>query len=195
MMKRIKVIFLFLVGCALTIHGCLKQDISYKPEKYLEPSEQTNFVYSIARYLAKMPERADYENRFESEFDDYYRKMASGHRLEAYFIAETGDHYFLISRHAPSLKPKRVATGGRLRYGPDDSTIVYYEEVFRTWKMEEEEMKEKSNLLFDKMVRQEDLSRYYTDETSQEEYIQFPDKTTRYNTEDRRWELIADISE
>ncbi|WP_238531621.1 hypothetical protein [Nitritalea halalkaliphila] len=39
-----------------------------------------------------------------------------------------------------------------------DGQLLHYEEVFRTWKFEEEELLEKGLFLFDRMVRGEDLT-------------------------------------
>lgn len=189
MIKQVVFIAL-LLGGLLTIAGCSEQDRVYNPAAYYDSAGQEAFKYRIARYVAHLPKKATYDTRFDTAFDAAYRHAAAHHRLDAYYVAADGYHYFLVSRVAPSLKQKRVATGGRLQYAADDATIESYEEIFRTWKMEEEELHEKSFLLFDKMVLQEDLSRYYTENLPKEDYIEFPDKNTRYNKELRRWEII-----
>lgn len=189
MIKQAVIVFL-LLGGLLGIAGCADQERVYSPAAYFDSAGQEAFKYRIARYIAHLPKKATYDNRFDTAFDAAYRQAAARHRLDAYYRDTDGYHYFLISRVAPSLKQKRVATGGRLKYAADDTTIAFYEEIFRTWKMEEDELHEKSFLLFDKMALQEDLSRYHTENSPREDYIEFPDKNTRYNKELRRWEVI-----
>jgi len=83
------------------------------------------------------------------------------------------------------MQVKRVGTGVCLRFEGD--SITYYNEVFRTWKMPEEELAEKGGLLFSKMVRGEDLTPYYNANSGKEEYIEFPDDQVRFDTLRRVW--------
>lgn len=174
--------------------ACIQQDRDYNPTTYLDSVEQEAFKFRIARYIVPLPKNASYETRFDTVFDNYYMRSAERHRLDAYYRAPDSFHYFLVTKVAPSLSNKRVAIGGRLRYAADGTSIEYYEEVFRTWKMKENTLQEKSMLLFDKMILRQDLSRYYTENSPKEEYIEFPDRNTRYNVELRQWELIADTA-
>ncbi len=186
------VFLLLLLGGLLGAAGCSDHDNRiYDPAAYFDSAGQEAFKYRIARYITHLPKKAVYDTRFDTAFDAAYRHAAAQYRLEAYHEAPDGYHYFMVSRVAPSLKQKRVATGGRLKYAADTTSIEAYEEIFRTWKMEEDELREKSYLLFDKMVLQEDLSRYYTENSPKEDYIEFPDKNTRYNKELRRWEGVV----
>ncbi|HMN90369.1 MAG TPA: hypothetical protein PKD70_08675 [Saprospiraceae bacterium] len=163
-----------------------------KPEAYsadntLDSNAQQAFLYDIIRYMGKLPGKANQMTKFEAVFDDHYREQAARHRLELYYNdAKTGDIYFLTSRIAPSIKVKRVAIGGKLRRD-EQGKVVYYEEVFRTWKMEEPEMKEKSGMLFVKMLKGEDLSLYYPENSGKEEYIEFPNQDVYFDVAQRVW--------
>ena len=53
--------------------------------------------------------------------------------------------------------------------------------------MEEKELKEKTNLLFEKYVNEEDLTPYYTKNSGNDFYIEFPDDNNIYNVEKRQW--------
>lgn len=66
--------------------------------------------------------------------------------------------------------------------------LIEYEEVFRTWKMKEEDLKARGTLLFDSMVNGKDLSPYYRT-NSTEEYIEFPDGHSFYDKEERMWRI------
>lgn len=179
MMKRL----LFVVFAALALLGCSgKKD--FTPAAYLTPQQQDQNMWKIIRYLAKPPEGLLPMEIFYPQYDSFYRAAQSLHRLDAYYI--DGDvHYFLVSRRAPSIKDKRVATGGRMKFD-EQGNLTEYEEVFRTWKMEDEVLKKKSLFLFDILVRGGDLTRYYTANNS-EEYIEFPDERTYFDVQSRTW--------
>lgn len=177
MKKTLFVVLLALGSC---------QPKGYGPDEYLTPGEQDAIMWSIIRYIGRPPEGSSFQNLFSAEFDDYYQEQQSFHRLDAFFIK--GDtSFFLISRRAPSLEDKRVTTGGKLIIG-DGGKITYYEEIFRTYKMKEEELKVKGNFLFDLMVKNGDLTRYQRVNNS-EEYIEFPDPINYYDVKDRKWKI------
>ncbi len=180
-MKNIQ---LLLLGLCILMSACSDRP-EYKVSKYLTESEALQFKQSIIRYVASLPKRANDSNKFESRFDEHYRKQLDLVRLDKYYPSKDGYIYFETSRIAPSFKIKRVATAGRLTYNPDGK-ISEYEEVYRTWKMEEEELAEKTNLLFSRFIAGEDLAHYLT-ANSDEEYIEFPDHQVKYDKELRRW--------
>jgi hypothetical protein len=177
-MKYFSLIFIF------TLVGCGK---NYKPDQYLTVQKQDEIMWKVIRYLAKPPEGLTKPERFYKGYDPYYLEQQSRHRLDAYFV-DGDQHYFLISRQAPSLVEKRVATGGRLKLGASGK-LLEYEEVFRTWKMKPEVLKEKALFLFDKMVKSEPLEKYRTKWTFPDEYIEFPDDVNYYDKDAREWKL------
>jgi hypothetical protein len=177
--------FLFVVFVALNLLGCSEKK-DFTPSAHLTPQQQDQNIWKIIRYLAKPPEGLLPMEVFYPQYDSFYHVAQGLHRLDAYYINEE-THYFLISRRAPSIKDKRVATGGRMKFD-ELGNLTEYEEVFRTWKMEDEVLKKKSLLLFDILVRGGDLTRYYTNNNS-EEYIEFPDPINYYDVKDRKWKI------
>jgi hypothetical protein len=168
------------------IQSCnFKKD--YNPHSYLSVKEKDKVLMSIIRYLGKPLENVGLDERFDAKHDAYYLDIASRHRFDHYYIDDKGYHYFLISRPAPSLFEKRVATGGQLKFD-ETGKLIKYEEVFRTWKMKEEDLKARGTLLFDLMVNGKDLSPYYRS-NSTEEYIEFPDDHNYYDKEERMWRI------
>ncbi len=142
-------------------------------------------MQQVIRYIARSPEGIAPEQRTERRFDDHYAEQRRLHRLDAYYV-DGAAHYFLVSRVAPSLTEKRVAIGGRLERD-ETGTITYYEEVFRTWKMEPDTLSKRSLFLFDRMVRGEDLTGFYSSKTGNTDYIEFPDDRTFFDTRQRIW--------
>ncbi len=157
----------------------------YEVSSHLSSSEQEAYKKSIIRYVAPLPEKAGEESRFDVKFDAHYDRQTDRVRLDKYFPSPDGYIYFEVSRIAPSFKVKRVATAGRLRYD-ETGGIEEYEEVYRTWKMEEEELAAKTKLLFSRFIAGRELTPYLT-ANSDEEYVEFPDNQVKYDKEQRRW--------
>jgi hypothetical protein len=168
---------------ALLLISCGSKD--YSPSSHLTPKEEYDNVWKIIRYIGRAPENLTMPERFYNGYDDHYKEQMSLHRLDAYYI-EGDTHYFLISRQAPSLVEKRVATGGKMKLD-EKGDVVEYEEVFRTWKMPDSLQVKKSIFLFDKMVKGESLEPYLTKNSTPEEYIEFPDDNTYYDRGERTW--------
>lgn len=153
-----------------------------------KPSEEIEkmLLARIIRYAGYLPKKADDLTKFDTIYDSFYAEQAVKHRIDRYHRdSVTGDVYLLVSRIAPSLKIKRVAIGIHLRMEGD--SITHYNEVFRTWKMEEAVLEEKGGLLYNLMAKGKDLSPYYPQHSGKEEYIEFPDEHTRFDVDKRTW--------
>lgn len=178
----------FIVISLLFVVGCSSNKIDIEPSSYLDSTEIGDFNYSIIRYAGDLAGKASQDNKFDSSFDDYYKNLSAAHKLRFYFTDTASGHtYFLLTRIAPSLTQKYVAIGGKLKMNKD--SITYYEEIFRTWKMPEEEQLKVSEMLFNKMIKGEDLSMYYPENSGDEYIIEFPSEKVFFDTTRRRWLL------
>jgi hypothetical protein len=157
----------------------------YVPQSHLNLQEQHDVMNSIIRYVAKLPRRVADSLRMLDQYDEHYEKQLANYKLKRYFIASNGEQFFLVSRRAPSIHEKYVATAGRMRFDKEGN-ITEYEEVFRTWKLFENELNERAPYLFDLMVKGEDLTPYYA-ASSGFNYIEFPDENVYYDKEARSW--------
>lgn len=157
--------------------------IGQLPDKALEQE----ILNRIIRYLGQLPPKgATHENKFDARFDEHYQALVPQHRIDLYHRdSVTGDIYLLVSRIAPSMYVKRVGTG--IHFSMPADSITHYNEVFRTWKMPEDELAKKGGMLFSKMVRGEDLRPFYPQNSGKEEYIEFPDANVRFDTLRRIW--------
>lgn len=177
-----RAVFFFVL--ILFVTGCFT-DKNYDASRYLSALEQHQFIQNIIFYIGDLPKNANHQSKFDQKYNDHYVKQLGRFRLDKYFKANDGYIYFEVSRLAPSFKIKRVATGGRLKYD-SKNTIIEYEELYRTWKMVDNELELKTAVLFQKMINREDLSPYYTANSS-EEYIEFPDDMVSFNKDLRCW--------
>jgi len=164
-----------------------KETRDFSAKNILTTAEIDEFKYDIIRYVGKLAGRANHETKFNQEFDIHYLELAANHQLPFYYIKEeTGEIYFMITRIAPSIHYRKVAVGGKLTRN-ESGEITYYEEAFRTWKMEENVLLEKSHKIFSDYVDGKDLSKYYPENSGGEEYIEFPNEEVYYDTEQRIW--------
>jgi hypothetical protein len=181
-------LIIFIVIFSLFVVGCSSNKIDIEPSSYLDSTEIGDFKYSIIRYAGDLAGKASHDNKFDPSFDDYYKNLSAAHELRFYSADTASEHtYFLLTRIAPSLTKKYVAIGGKLKMNKD--SITYYEEVFRTWKMPEEEQLKVSEMLFNKMIKGEDLSMYYPENSGDEYIIEFPSEKVFFDTTRRRWLL------
>lgn len=178
---------IFLLAILLFGSGCenKKNENTFLYTDSITESEQEELIYSIIRYAGRLAPQATHETKFESRFDDDYRKIVSDYTLHFIKKGESENTFFLISRIAPSLYEKRIAIGGEMRN--ENGSITFYKEHFRTWRMVEQEMLEKSTLLFGKMINNESLASYYPKNSGDKEFIEFPNEDVWFDTESRLW--------
>jgi hypothetical protein len=167
------------------ILGACNTKNNYQVSKHLTPQQQDEMMWKIIRYIGRAPEGLTFEERFYTPYDSVYQQQARLHKFDAYFIKDN-THYFLVSRRAPSLVDKRVATGGKFTLA-DDNKIAEYEEVFRTWKMVPDTLAKREMILFDKFVNGESLESYETRNSNGVEYIEFPDERTYFDKTAKQW--------
>ncbi|MCH8557228.1 MAG: hypothetical protein LAT84_05380 [Balneolia bacterium] len=174
----------FFAACSSAQKDTPSLDI--QAESQLSPDERYQLIDQIIRYAGRMPSEATVLTRHESRFDDAYAQIASRHRLDFYHRTEEGREFLLISRDARSLHQRRVATGIEMQR---DTTgrITHYNEHFRTWAMDPQELETKSDKLFRVMASGSDLSPWYPENSGTEEYIEFPNEWSRFDQDQRVW--------
>jgi len=179
-MKRIA----FGLILSVLIVGACSTKNNYQVSTHLTPQQQDEMMWKIIRYVGRAPEGLTFEERFYKPYDSLYQEQAKLHKFDAYY--KSGNtHYFLVSRRAPSLVDKRVATGGKFVLVEDK--VTEYEEVFRTWKMVPDTLAKRELFLFDKFVKGESLTPYETRNSHGIEYIEFPDERTYFDKALKQW--------
>lgn len=179
---------LFVVIISFFVFGCSTEKFVIDPIAYLDSAEQNSVKYKVIRYAGDLPGKGSHDNKFDSSFNDHYLKVSAAHQLRFYYEdAKTEYSFFLLTRIAPSLSEKYVAIGGKLKLSAD--SLVFYEEVFRTWKMPENDQLKTAEMLFRKMLKGEDLRQYYPENSGNDYIIEFPSSRVYFDTSKRRWLL------
>lgn len=196
MKSNFTVLFIIIFTHLILLSSCTRHSDNFIADDIFSEQEQVQLIESIIRFSGHLPPKANHQSKFDPQFDDHYLNLVQRHKLEFIHLAEDGTIYFLKTRPAASLYNKRVAIAGRVQFKSlvyDLESILFYEEIFRTWKMKEEELLKKSALLFNMMIRQDDLTPYYSENSGDEEYIEFPNRYTHFDNEQRIWVTSLEI--
>lgn len=178
-------IFIALISLIILVISCQQELHLVIPGDKPSETQESLVLQKVIRYLGSLPDKVGWQDRFSKEYDGHYDQEITRYRIDRYFESDqTGDIYFLASRIAPSIYEKRVSYGVHMRMTGD--SISYYHEVFRTWKHTEEVLNPRADSLFAMMVNGDDLRPYYADQKG-DQYIEFPDSNTYYDTISRRW--------
>ena len=177
----------FVFACITLLAACSSQTDKYSPARQLSVKEMDANLWAMIRYLGKSPEGLTSLERFYPAYDSHYVEQMKLLTLDAWY--KVGDaQYFLVSKSAPSITEKRVATGGKVIFD-ESGGIREYEEVFRTWKMMPDTLKKRSIFLFDRMVKEETLRPFQTKYSNGKEFIEFPDQATYYDKSNHIWKM------
>ncbi len=179
--------YIFFIALCILVFSCKQKETSINPLDYLSKQEQFDFKYAVSRYVDRLPKNATEQTKFDAAFDEEYKKRSENADLLFYYVDEkTQEIYFAIAKIAPSLTVKKVVTAGKLKKNAE-GVITEYEEEFRTWKMEVDELKSVSEMLFTKYINNEDLSPFYTRNANGKFIIEFPDENVSYDKVKRTW--------
>jgi len=158
----------------------------YNPDTYHSKQEQDKILRKTLYYSTKLPPGATRETRFDEKFNWYYDKAREEYDIVRYFVSDSGEEYFLMTRKARSMTPMREGIGGKLKLD-DKGGLAEYEEIFRTWKMPADTLAKRGAFLFDKMIEGKDLTMYYS-KYQGDRFIEFPDERIVFDKKEWVWE-------
>lgn len=180
---NIMVLTLLLVSC----QESPKANRSLNQIHELSEEAQREFSQKVIRYIGRKPEEASQENKFHAYFDEHYEKEIKSMHLSHYFAHPIdGRVFFVYNRIAPSVQLKKVALGGYVSFN-QHGEVKQLKEVFRTWKNIPEHIDSISTILFDKMIDGESLEPYWTKNTNNFDFIEFPSDNVWYDTISFTW--------
>ena len=177
---------------SLLLFGCKPEPKNISPNTYLSPEQQTKLKNDVVRYIDDLAKYANHQNKFDTIFDKEYAQKAD--KLDLIFVYKLSENdtiFFAISKIAPSMKIKKVVTAGKLIYNKTQK-ISYYQESFRTWKMEIPDLEKSTAMMFQKFVNNDDLSEFYTKNSNGKFLIEFPDDNNFFDTNARLWKFKGD---
>lgn len=183
---------LILSALVLLLFACNTSKAKYELSNY--KINYDGVLDTIIPHFAKNHDTIPVALKFSPKFKFYYdlQKQERNYQWLNYTEAEDGYSYFLIKRDEPSLKrDKFIAICGRFKRSKNGSIdSASYEEIFWTWKMRVEPLKEKALTLFEKAVEGKSLADY-TPEKSKDEWIEFPGNGVYYDKSSQSWKTKA----
>lgn len=179
-MKKLNGLFILVL---LTAIACGEGNGS-DPNDHMSEFEQKGLMTEVVHYAAKLPPNATHKTKFNSKFDEYYSSVAADYKWVSMKPGKNGGYFYLITRPARSINPMFEGIGGYFKI--ENDSLVEYDEVFRTWKLPQEDLDVKGKMLFDRMVEGKDLTIYYPKFTG-DQYIEFPDGRYAFDKQKRVW--------
>lgn len=180
MQKATLIIIVFLLVLA-----CQQKNLDTNPLHHLNTQEILSLKEQTVRYFERLPTKATEQNKFDTIFNEYYSQKAKEADVLQYFKNENGEEFFAVSKIAPSIKLKKVATIIQIKREMD--SVILYKEILRTWKMEVPELQEKTKVLFDLAIQNKSFEKYLTKNSQPEFWIEFPDDHTYFDDKSRSW--------
>lgn len=147
---------------------------------------QDNFLKVMVHYTSRLAPEATHETKFNAEFDWYYdRAVKECKILYCVFKEQDSTYNVFVARDARSITPMKEGIAITLEFD-NQGGFKKYNEVFRMWKMQEDTLAKRGKFLFNRMIKGEDLSLYYS-RFQQDRFIEFPDDRFTFDTTLRRW--------
>lgn len=147
-------------------------------------------MLQIVPFIAKLHDSIAEKNRLNIENIEFIKTHIEERQYKwlNFYEDSLKTYYFQISRLEPSIKnDKFSAICGSFKLS-DNQTIdkKSFKEIYWTWKMRENDLAKKSEILFKEAINQQSLDAYQYPKAS-EDWIEFPSDKVIYNTESQSW--------
>ena len=181
-----KIVYLSAIIWFVLLNGCSNKKSNPNPDSCLTIEMQKRLLQGMVRYASKLPPEATHETKFNPEFNWYYHKAVAECRILYCFLSqEDSTCQLLVARQARSITPMEEGIALRIKFDHKNGFDLY-DEVFRTWKMPADTLQVRGKFLFDRMVKGEDLTLYYS-KFQEDRFIEFPDDRFTFDVEARKW--------
>ncbi|MCA6366890.1 MAG: hypothetical protein IM631_06055 [Cytophagales bacterium] len=177
-------VFAFCLSIFGLIIACATKDKKYSSSDCLPIDKQNQILRQMVRYANKLAPEASHKTKFNSEFNWYYDRAFNESKI-LFCFKENDTCQLLVARKARSVTPMEEGIAIKVKLNQQDS-LVYYEEVFRMWKMPADSLVKRGKYLFARMINKEDLTIYYS-KFQKDRFIEFPDQRFSFDVSKRRW--------
>lgn len=171
--------FFLLIVCIASLASCTDK---YDVETYYSKSEQDSVVADIITYVYNRPPFSTPQSKFEPRHRSYYVSNLKNFRVEKYFIAKDGTHYFYFIRPAPNTTQGLRGVGGMFKMDANGK-IKSFREVFNTPGGALPDLQTRGEELFREMVRVGNIDAY----RKNTDYIEWPAQWNYYDTLQHEW--------
>jgi hypothetical protein len=170
---------------ALSLLWCCTPGEKYDVDEFYGPTEQDSVLAGIIAHIFTPPPYTANKDRFLPKHKNYYSMLVPRFRFTKCYIADDKTNYYLVLRPGPTVDQMR-AVGGHFKIGAHFE-LTEFREVFVTPLLSEKDLKERSEFLFDEMVKGT-LDPYL----KMKMYVQWPNEISYYDTIDYEWKMKPD---
>lgn len=175
----------FLVLIALA--SCARHD-DYSAERLNKNLD--GMMDTLLPFFARLHDSIPAGQRFSHEYKAYMNQHKKENDYRFLYYKEHGDSfvYVMISRKEASIKKDKLSALCA-RYRRDASGRIDtsgFEELFWTWKMKQEQLMEKSEILFSEILEKGNVDKYLP-ENSEGEWVEFPGNGVYYDRRAHTW--------
>lgn len=157
----------------------------YDVAAYFSGDQKDTLLANMVTYIYLRPAEVKVEERTDPKYRGYYVRSAALFDYAYHTVTDEGVHYFYLIRPARILERNFRGVGGRFTVN-DDLELLTFEELFNTPIMDKPYLLEKGLILFEEMVKNGNVDRYFSDQN----LIQWPDHRLQYSTELREWRYV-----
>ncbi len=170
---------LLVILCLGTMISCKDK---YDVKKYYSKAEQDSLVADIITYAHNRPPFSTPQSKFETRFRSYYVNNLKNMRVEKFFVAKDGMHYFYIIRPSKNTSLGLRGTGGMFKRDTNGK-IKGFREVFVTPGGALPDLQIRGEELFREMIRAGNVDAY----VKNPDYIEWPAQWNYYDTLQHEW--------
>ncbi|MDI9862896.1 hypothetical protein QM480_01065 [Flectobacillus sp. DC10W] len=161
-----------------------------EPLQYFSESERDSLLTDMITYVYVPAPYANNQTKFDAIYRPFYIKSLPSFYLQNYFEADNGYAYFFMIRPVGSSPVYRRGVLGKMKLDPKTHKITEFEEIVNTPHMKEEEVREKGQFLFNKLIEKGNIQEYL----GMNQYIQWPDSTLKYDKPTHTWVSVGSFT-
>ncbi len=153
---------------------------------YYTDNQADTLLTNIITYIYIPAPKANNQTKFQPQFRDFYAKNISKFNLQNYYQAEDGWHYFSIIRPVAGGSLFKRGVLGKFKLKANSLMPSEFEEVANTPHLKEGVVQERSQYLFQELIKNGNLDK----QIPMKQYIEWPDEHLAYDKKQHEWITI-----
>jgi hypothetical protein len=153
---------------------------------YFSDNQRDTLLTNIITYIYIPAPQATNETKFQPQFRSFYTKNISRFNLQNYYQAEDGWHYFLVIRPVAGGTLFKRGVLGKFKLKENSLMPTEFEEVANTPHLKEGIVQERSEYLFQQLIKNGNLDK----EMPMKQYIEWPDEHLAYDKKNNEWKVV-----
>ncbi|MDZ7898805.1 MAG: hypothetical protein U5N85_12400 [Arcicella sp.] len=149
-------------------------------------SQRDSLLTNIITYIYIPAPKATQQTKFEPQFRDFYVKNSSKFTLKNLEKSPDGWYYFLVIRPVAGGKMFKRGVLGKFKLKENSVMPTEFEEVANTPHLKEGIVQERSNYLFQELVKNGNLNA----QMPMKQYIEWPDEHLAYDKKNNEWKVV-----